>query len=69
MHTEDDVVQGYRHQEDGPLGAESNSFLEYTQQQMSVFSADMTVNMSRVALFTNMEGNATCKDLHGATVY
>ena len=34
----------------------SNAFLEYIQQQLLGFSQGMATKMSRIALFTNMEG-------------
>ena len=40
----------------------STAFLEYIQQQLSSFSAGMATQMSRIALFTNMEGPVTRDD-------
>ena len=36
----------------------SNDFLEYIQRQISGFSQGMATKMSRIAIFTNMEGSA-----------
>ena len=35
----------------------SNAFLEYIQQQLPGFSQGMATKMSRIAIFTNMEGS------------
>ena len=35
-----------------------NAFLEYNQQQLSVFSQGMATKMSRIERFTNMKGSA-----------
>ena len=35
----------------------SNAFLEYIEHQLLGFSQGMATNMSRIAIFTNMEGS------------
>jgi len=53
----------------GRWAPKSTSFLEYIQQQLSSFSAGMAANMSKIAQFTNMEGNVAREDLRIATVH
>ena len=53
----------------GRWKANSRAFLEYIQQQLSSFSAGMSEAMSRVPVFTNMEGAVVAEDLRDATVF
>ena len=45
------------------------AFMEYIQQQLSTFSVGMSTNMSRISVFTNMEGTENTVDLRAATIY
>ena len=47
----------------------SNAFLEYIQQQLSTFSKGMAARMSRIEMFTNMEGSTEREDLRHQTIF
>ena len=53
----------------GRWALKSTAFMEYIQQQLSTFSAGMSTAMSRIAIFTNMEGAVNADDLRTATLY
>ena len=52
-----------------PWAPESNTFMQYIQQQLSTFSARMSTAMSKVAGFTNVEGSVEKEDLRVAIVF
>ena len=47
----------------GRWAPSSSAFLEYIQQQLSTFSEGMSTGMSRIGVFTNMEGATSHDDL------
>ena len=51
------------------MGPEVNGIYGDIQQQLSTFSAGMSSAMSRIAIFTNMEGAVNADDLRTATIY
>ena len=53
----------------GRWAPNSTSFMEYIQQQLSTFSAGMATDMSRIAVFTNMEGATNNEDLRPLTIF
>ena len=53
----------------GRWAPKSTAFMEYIQQQLSTFSAGMSSAMSRIAIFTNMEGAVNADNLRTATIY
>ena len=53
----------------GRWSPDSNSFMEYVQQQLSSFSAGMAARMSQVEVFTNMEGATRREDIRASTIY
>ena len=53
----------------GRWAPKSTAFMEYIQQQLSTFSAGMSSKMSRIAVFTNMEGAVNADDLRTATIH
>ena len=66
------ALAGYKDREIMKMGRwspTSTSFMEYIQQQLSTFSAGMSANMSKVAMFTNMEGAIDRTDTRTATIH
>ena len=53
----------------GRWAPRSTAFMEYIQQQLSTFSVDMATNMSKIDVFTNMEGTENAVDLRASTIY
>ena len=53
----------------GRWAPKSTAFMEYIQQQLSTFSVGMSTKMSKIAIFTNMEGTKNADDLRAATIY
>ena len=53
----------------GRWAPKSTAFMEYIQQQLSTFSVGMSTKMSRIGIFTNMEGTENVDDLRAATTY
>ena len=53
----------------GRWAPKSTAFMEYIQNQLSTFSAGMSTNMSKIAIFTNMEGTENAVDLRAATIF
>ena len=54
-------LAGFYNESIGKMGKwlpSSNDFFEYIQQQLSGFSKVMATKMSRIEIFTNMEGSA-----------
>ena len=47
----------------------SLSFMEYLQEQLTSFSAGMSSEMSKIDVFTNMEGIGNDEDLRQATIH
>jgi len=65
-------LSGYRPRQIMKMGrwaSKSTAFMEYIQQQLSTFSVGMSTNMSKIAVFTNMEGTENAVDLRAATIY
>ena len=65
-------LSGYKEHQIMKMGRwapKSTAFMEYIQQQLSTFSAGMSTAMSRIAVFTNMEGAVNADDLRTATIY
>ena len=52
-HTGDEIIK------QGQWAKKSKLFLEYIQQQLSTFSANMVKKMSKIKRFTNMVGNGS----------
>ena len=53
----------------GRWAPKSTAFMEYIQQQLSTFSVGMATKMSKIDIFTNMEGAENADDLRAATIY
>ena len=53
----------------GRWAPKSTAFMEYIQQQLSTFSVGMSTRMSKIGVFTNMEGAGNADDLRAATIY
>ena len=47
----------------------SPSFMKYAQEEISTFSAGMSIAMFQIAPFTNMEGTITAEDLRADTIH
>ena len=65
-------LAGYRSHQIMKMGRwapKSTAFMEYIQQQLSTFSVGMATNMSKIGIFTNMEGTENAVDLRAATIY
>ena len=54
-HMEDEIIK------QGRWAPKSTSYLEYTQQQLLVFSARMAKKMSKIHKFTNMENSGSTR--------
>ena len=53
----------------GRWASKLSAFMEYIQQKFSTFSVGKSSKMSKITIFTNMEGAEIANNLRAVTIY